>query len=109
VKFKKKKKTSKPNTLAFKGGGGWGFRNHEFFCDKLSSHCFSFFLSTSTVATHNFISPTYIATIISLEPYALNAEFQHFIPRFNKIYLLSRYPWKRGLGVKGDPKIGDYT
>jgi hypothetical protein len=36
-------------------------------------------------------------TIISLEPCALNADFQHFIPRFNKISLLYGYPWKKGL------------
>jgi hypothetical protein len=39
--------------------------------------------------------PTCIITIISLEPYALNVQFQHFILRFNKISLLCRYPWKR--------------
>jgi hypothetical protein len=31
-----------------------------------------------------------------LEPCALNAEFQHFILRFNKIFSLCRYHWKRG-------------
>jgi hypothetical protein len=46
------------------------------------------------------------ATIISLEHCALNADFQHFIPTFNKISLLYGYPLKEGFGVKGGPKIG---
>jgi hypothetical protein len=29
---------------------------------------------------------------------ALNGEFQHFIPRFNKISLLCRYQLKEGIG-----------
>jgi hypothetical protein len=33
----------------------------------------------STAATYIFIAPTYTSTIITLEPCALNAEFQHFI------------------------------
>jgi len=40
-------------------------------------------------------------TIISLEPCALNAEYQHFIVRFIKMSLLCGYHWKRGKGVKG--------
>jgi hypothetical protein len=35
-----------------------------------------------------FASPTFTTTIISLEHCALNAEFQHFILRFNKMWLL---------------------
>ncbi len=50
---------------------------------------FPFFLSASTAATNSFTAPTCTTTIITyLEPCALNAEFQHFIPRFNKISLL---------------------
>jgi hypothetical protein len=30
----------------------------------------------------------------------INAEFQHFILRFNKMSLLCGYHWKRGYGVK---------
>ncbi len=41
-------------------------------------------------------SSVYTAIIITLEPCTLNAEFQHFIPRFNKISLLHRYHSKRG-------------
>jgi hypothetical protein len=41
--------------------------------------------------------PTYAATTeIILEPCALNAEFQPFIPRFNKISLLCGPPLKEG-------------
>jgi hypothetical protein len=37
-------------------------------------------------------------------PCALNAEFQHFILRFNKISLLCRDRWKRGYGGETRPK-----
>ncbi len=50
------------------------------------------FLSASTVAAYIFTAPTCIARIISLEPCALNFDFQHFIPRFNKNFLLFGYP-----------------
>jgi hypothetical protein len=50
----------------------------------------SFFLSASTAATYIFTAPSCTTTIITLEPCALNAEFQHFIPRFNKISLVCR-------------------
>jgi hypothetical protein len=52
------------------------------------------------------------ATIITFKPCASNAEFQHFILRFNKISLLLRKPnWfetEKGVwgGVKGGPKTG---
>jgi hypothetical protein len=44
------------------------------------------------------------ATIISLELCALNADFQHFIPRFNKNFLLYGLALKEGFKVKGGPK-----
>jgi hypothetical protein len=56
------------------------------FCDKLSlTLSVIFFLSASTAATYIFIAPTCTTIIITLEPYALNDEIQHFIVRFNKI------------------------
>jgi hypothetical protein len=62
------------------------------------SSCLSFFLSASTGATYIFTPFTCTTTIISLEPCALNAEFQHFALscsivywRFNKMSLLCRY------------------
>jgi hypothetical protein len=38
------------------------------------------------------------------EPHALNAEFQHFIPRFNKTSLLCGPHSKRGYGGEKSPK-----
>ncbi len=66
------------------------------------SPCISLlFLSASTVVGgYIFTAPTCTATIMSLQPCALNAHFQHFIPRFNKISLLYGYPWKKGLGER---------
>jgi hypothetical protein len=41
-----------------------------------------------------------------LKPCALNVEFQHFIPKFNKTSLLYETHSKRGEGMKKGPKIG---
>jgi len=72
---------------------GVKLRNVPFFLGgKLSFILFwpplSLFLSASRAATYIFVAPIYTTTIITLEPCALNAEFQHFIPIFNKISLL---------------------
>jgi hypothetical protein len=56
----------------------------------------SFFVSASSAAYIYFHCSTYTTTISTLEPRASNAEFHHFILRFNKISLLCRYHWKRG-------------
>jgi len=40
---------------------------------------------------HFHCSYIFTSIIISLQPCALNAEFQHFILRFNKISLLCEY------------------
>jgi hypothetical protein len=60
------------------------------FCGKLS-FILSFASASNYYVTYIF-TPTCTITIISfepsLEPSPLNAEFQHFIPRFNKISLL---------------------
>jgi hypothetical protein len=46
-----------------------------------------------------FTAPTCTTTIITLKPCALNAEFQHFILRFNKISLGTlQIPLKEGIG-----------
>jgi len=50
--------------------------------------------------------PTYKATIISLEPCALNADFQHFIPIFNQFLKKLWITLKEGFGVRGGPKAG---
>jgi hypothetical protein len=72
-------------------------KNHQFwwYLNWVSSPL-SFFLSASTAATYIFTARTCTTTIISLEPCALNAKFQHFILRFNKMSLLCGYHWKRG-------------
>ncbi len=90
--------------LAFKGG--WNSENHQLWRVNWVSYRLSSFLSASTAATYIFTAPNSTTTIVSLEPCALNAEFQHFILRFIKISLLYRYRWKRGQGVKGGPKTG---
>jgi hypothetical protein len=62
--------------------------------DGFLSFFFSLSASTAAAATKIFTAPTFTATIISLEPCALNAEiheFQHFILRFNKISFLCGY------------------
>jgi hypothetical protein len=77
------------------------------------SSCLSFFLGASTVAIYIFIAHNITATVISLEPGALNAEFRHFILSCSilcwdliKCLLLCGYHWKRGKGVKAGPKTG---
>jgi hypothetical protein len=67
------------------------------------SSCLSLFLSASTAATYIFTAPNYTTIIFTLEPCALNSEYQHFKLRFIKTSLLCRYHWKR---VKGGPKTG---
>jgi hypothetical protein len=65
----------------------------------------SFFLSASTAATYIFTAPTCTTTIItSNERCALNAEFQHYIPRFNKISLTLRTSLREGTGGERRPK-----
>jgi hypothetical protein len=71
--------------------------------------CVSSFFSASTVPAYIFTALTSKATIISLEPCALNADFQHFIPRSNKIFLTLWYTWKKGLEWKEAQRQGDFT
>ncbi len=62
-----------------------------------------------TAAAYIFTAPNCTTTTIMsrLEPCVLNAEFQHFILRFNKNVFTLRIPLKRGdRGVKGGPKTG---
>ncbi len=70
---------------------------------------FPFFLRASTAATYIFTAPNCTITIMSLKPCALNAKFQHFILRFNKMSFILRIPLKEGivgLGAQGGPKRG---
>jgi hypothetical protein len=62
-------------------------------------------MSASTAATYIFTAPTCTTTIVTLEPCALNAEFQHFILRFNKKFLLS-FTTERG---DSGEREGDFT
>jgi len=54
------------------------------FGGKLSFILSFFLLSACAAVTYIFTAPTCTTIIITLEPCALNAETQHFIPRFNK-------------------------
>ncbi len=73
-----------------------------------------FLLSTYAATTYIFTAPTCTSTIIILEPCALNAEFQHFILRFHKIFVLCGYHWKqrgqemKAEGIRGE-REGDFT
>ncbi len=60
--------------------GGKNRRNTFVLTAFISSGLFNVF--------HIFTAPTCTTTTITLEPCALNAEFQLFIPRFNKIFSL---------------------
>ncbi len=65
----------------------------------------SFFMSACTAVTYIFTPlTTCTTTIITLEPCALNAEFQYFIPRFIKISLLCR-PLKEGIGDEAEHRV----
>jgi hypothetical protein len=74
-----------------------GWRDLSSCCELSFTLSFLFFVSASTLAAaYIFTAPTCKATMIGVEPCALNAEFQHFIPRFNKISLLYGSPLKEG-------------
>ncbi len=66
---------------------GWGYVS--FYGEPV----FSFFFGAPTLAAYIFAALTCKATIISLQSCALNADFQHFVPRSNKIFLLERRVW----------------
>jgi hypothetical protein len=75
VRFPKKKPANKYISIQGKENS----EKHQFF---VSSPALSFFLSASiAAATYIFAAPTCTTTIISLDPCALNAEFQHFTPK----------------------------
>jgi hypothetical protein len=81
--------------IIFKGGEG----TSVFVVNCEFQPGFLFSLGPPLMLQYIFTASTCKATIISLQPCALNADFQHFIPRFNKISLLYGYPCKQaGLG-----------
>ncbi len=108
----KYKSSMQKGTLDLKRGGWVKLRNAPgTFCAKLSFILFwprlSFVSWPPPLLLHIFslTAPTCTTTIITLEPCgALNAEFQHFILRFNKTSLLCRYHSKRGIGGEKTPK-----
>jgi hypothetical protein len=69
--------------------------------EEVTLHC-------SAASTYIFTGRTCPVTIITLEPCALNDEFQHFILRFNKISLLCLYHWKEGIGGEREGDFTDY-
>jgi hypothetical protein len=89
------------STLAFKGRGET--QKTINFGGKLSFILSVLFPEHLQCPLHIF---SLLLPIITLQPCALNAEFQHFILRFTKISLLCEYHWKKGKGVTGGPKTG---
>jgi hypothetical protein len=65
---------------------------------------FPLFLSASTVAAYIFTAPTCKATIVSLKPCALNADFKHFILRFIKFPYFMDTSERRVWGGERRPK-----
>jgi hypothetical protein len=72
-------------------------------------------LSANTIATYILSAHTSTTIIITLEPCALNAEFQHFILRFNKNFVILRVSLKeeeigggsrKDVGVKEGVTLG---
>jgi hypothetical protein len=63
---------------------------------KWVSSCLSFLHVAFAAATEIFTAPKCTTTIISFEPCALNAEFQHFILRFLLKCLYFAYTTERG-------------
>jgi hypothetical protein len=88
------KKNLQKSTLASKGG--MKLRKQSILVVNWVSSWLSFSLSASTAATYIFTAPYCTTTIISLDPYALHAEYEHFILRLIKMFLLCGYHWKRG-------------
>jgi hypothetical protein len=66
--------------------GGMKLRKLSILVVNWVSPCLSFFMSISTAVTCMFSVPNCTSTIINLELFALNAEFQHFILSCNISY-----------------------
>jgi hypothetical protein len=72
------------------------------------SLCLPFFPSASSATTYIFIAPTCTTTIITLEPYALNVEFQHSIHRFTNFFSLYGYTERGFWKWKEAQRQGDF-
>ncbi len=79
VRFKRNLQKSTLERKTMKPKNPWGADTSGVFW---VSPCLSFLLSSSTATTYIFTAPTCAATIILLEPCALNVEFQYFILSF---------------------------
>ncbi len=90
-RFKKKKKKKNKKNISIQGWGDLSF------CGELGFTLSLLFLSASITV------PTCRATI-SLEPCALNGDFQHFIPRSNKFHYFMDTPARRVWGEERRPK-----
>ncbi len=69
----------------------------------------SFFLSAFTAATYIFTTPPCTTTIITLDPCALNAEFLHFILRFNDLIKFHNFADGYLKDRIGGERQGDFT
>jgi hypothetical protein len=85
--------------------GGMKLRKPSILVVNLDSSYVSFlFLSASIATTYIFTALNCTITIISLDSCALNAEFHHFILRFNKNIFTLWIPLKKGIGDEKRPK-----
>jgi hypothetical protein len=88
-------------------GGRWNSEMHHFLCQTefhpvlIPSFLFPERLHCCYIYFHCSYMYNYYTC---LKPYSLNAEFQHFIPKFNKTSALCAPQSKRGSGVKRGPK-----
>jgi hypothetical protein len=101
------KENQQKNTFTFNKGSN--LKNVPFFVPNKISSSFDLvflFSQASPQLLHKFSLFLHVQLLYYLKPCALNAEFQHFIPIFNKTYLLCEPHSKRRDGVKKGPKIG---
>jgi hypothetical protein len=95
VSFLKKKQPAKKSTLAFEGG--LKLRNAPFLVLNWASSSFDPLFPERLHCSYIHFHCTYLYNYYNyLEPCALNAEFQQFIPRFNKTSSLCGPHSKRG-------------
>ncbi len=93
------------STSAFKGWGRGETQKTINFGGKLRFIlCFLFPERLHCCYIYIFTAPSCQSTIISLEPCAFNAGFQHFILRFIKMSFTLQIPVKDGIGGEKRPK-----
>ncbi len=98
-------KNLQKSTLAFNGGSNSEMRH--FLC-QTEFHPFltpSFLFPERLHCCYTYFHCSYMYNYYSyLKPCALNAEFQHFIPRYNKIPYSKRTSLKEGVGGEKRPQ-----